>query len=108
MDIEGTYAPYITQQETAAATFARDESLLLPADLDYQAIFGLSFEEKKALSDTRPESVGQARRIEGVTPTGALRLLAYVRGEHRKGRKEKMVKETIEGMTPGNEAEALA
>jgi tRNA uridine 5-carboxymethylaminomethyl modification enzyme len=108
MDIEGTYAPYITQQASAAASFARDETLLLPNDLDYQSIFGLSFEEKKALSDTRPESVGQARRIEGVTPTGALRLLAYVRGEHRRSSREKVVKDTIEGIVPGNEAATLA
>jgi len=108
MDIEGTYAPYITQQETAAASFARDETLLLPADLDYQAIFGLSFEEKKVLSKTRPESVGQARRIEGVTPTGALRLLAYVRGEHRRVQRAAMFKETAECMVPGKENEVLA
>lgn len=108
MDIEGTYAPYITQQEAAAASFARDETFLLPADLDYQAIFGLSFEEKKVLSDTRPESVGQARRVEGVTPAGALRLLAYVKGEHRRVQKAAMFKETTEGMPPGSEAQALA
>ncbi|KAM0721566.1 hypothetical protein Q7P37_002491 [Cladosporium fusiforme] len=108
MDIEGTYAPYITQQTAAAASFAKDEGLLLPADLDYEAIYGLSYEEKKTLGSTRPESLGQARRVEGVTPAGALRLLAYVKGEHRKTQREKLVKETIEGMPPGTEAEALA
>lgn len=108
MDIEGTYAPYITQQEVSAAAFARDEGLLLPSDLDYQAIHGLSFEEKKVLTDTRPESVGQARRVEGVTPAGALRLLAYVRGEWRKDRREKMFKETFESQVPGREIESLA
>lgn len=108
MDIEGTYAPYITQQTAAAASFAKDEGLLLPADLDYEAIFGLSFEEKKVLGATRPESLGQARRVEGVTPAGALRLLAYVKGEHRRVRKERMVKETMEGMVPGGEGEAVA
>ncbi|KAK3715440.1 Mitochondrial Translation Optimization [Vermiconidia calcicola] len=108
MDIEGTYAPYITQQETAAAAFARDETLLLPADLDYQGIFGLSFEEKKVLGETRPESVGQARRVEGVTPAGALRLLAYVKGEWRRNQKKQMFKETFESQPPGREVEALA
>ncbi|KAK4920754.1 hypothetical protein LTR28_012845, partial [Elasticomyces elasticus] len=76
MDIEGAYAPYVVQQETARRVFEKDESLHLPSDLDYQAIHGLSFEEKAMLSATRPESVGQARRIEGMTPSGALRLLA--------------------------------
>lgn len=80
MDIEGTYAPYVTQQEASARAFARDEELRLPADIDYDAVYGLSNEEKRVLAVTRPESLGQARRIEGVTPAGALRLLAFVRG----------------------------
>ncbi|KAI7608999.1 glucose-inhibited division protein A subfamily, partial [Hortaea werneckii] len=101
MDIEGTYAPYITQQEASAAAFARDESLLLPGDLNYHSIHGLSIEEKKALTETRPESVGQARRIEGVTPAGALRLLAYVKSEWRKSQRQKTFKETSEAQPPG-------
>jgi len=108
LDIEGTYAPYITQQEVSAAAFARDESLLLPNDLDYRAIHGLSWEEKNVLSQTRPESVGQARRVEGVTPAGALRLLAYVRGEWRRDQREKLFKETTESQPPGREFEVLA
>ncbi|KAI7300344.1 glucose-inhibited division protein A subfamily [Hortaea werneckii] len=108
MDIEGTYAPYITQQEASAAAFARDESLLLPGDLNYHSIHGLSIEEKKALTDTRPESVGQARRVEGVTPAGALRLLAYVKSEWRKSQRQKTFKETSEAQPPGLEVEAVA
>lgn len=108
MDIEGTYAPYITQQEACAAAFARDESLLLPADLDYQVIHGLSWEEKKVLGDTRPESVGQARRVEGVTPAGALRLLAYVKGEWRRSQRDRVYKKTVESQPPAQEVEALA
>ncbi|KAK4920937.1 hypothetical protein LTR28_012828, partial [Elasticomyces elasticus] len=96
MDIEGAYAPYVVQQETARRVFEKDESLHLPSDLDYQAIHGLSFEEKAMLSATRPESVGQARRIEGMTPSGALRLLAYVKGESRKLTREKMVSQMEE------------
>ncbi|KAI7219532.1 glucose-inhibited division protein A subfamily [Hortaea werneckii] len=108
MDIEGTYAPYITQQEASAAAFARDESLLLPGDLNYDSIHGLSIEEKKALSATRPESVGQARRVEGVTPAGALRLLAYVKSEWRKSQRQKTFKEASEAQPPGREVEAIA
>lgn len=80
IDIEGVYAPYVAQQEQSVKVFERDEKLLLPQNLDYLSISGLSFEEKKVLSETKPESIGQARRIEGVTPHGALRLLAHVRG----------------------------
>ncbi|TKA31578.1 hypothetical protein B0A54_15711 [Friedmanniomyces endolithicus] len=108
LDIEGAYAPYITQQEVSAAAFARDEGLLLPADLDYQAIHGLSWEEKKMLGETRPESLGQARRIEGVTPAGTLRLLAYVRNEWRQSREERVIKETMKAHPPGREVEAVA
>lgn len=83
IEIEGQYAPYVAIQEAEARSFLKDEALRLPLDIDYESILGLSTEEKKALSETRPESVGQARRIEGVTPVGALRLLAYVRAGRR-------------------------
>ncbi|KAK6433579.1 Mitochondrial Translation Optimization [Oleoguttula sp. CCFEE 5521] len=108
MDIEGTYAPYITQQTTTAASMARDEELRLPGDLDYESISGLSFEEKRALERVRPESVGMARRVEGVTPTGALRVAVYVKGMRRRREREGMVKETVEGMGIGQEDLAVA
>jgi tRNA uridine 5-carboxymethylaminomethyl modification enzyme len=112
LDIEGAYAPYIVAQENAAAAFARDERLRLPPDLDYNAVHGLSWEEKKVLSETRPESLGQARRVEGVTPSGALTLLGYVRHAGRRAAKRHdmrpLVKDTVEAPLPGNEVETLA
>jgi tRNA uridine 5-carboxymethylaminomethyl modification enzyme len=77
VEIESTYAPYIAMQARDAATFERDELLYLPRNLDYDSVFGLSMGEKEVLKLVRPESVGMARRTEGVTPTGALRLLKY-------------------------------
>ncbi|WEW61932.1 Mitochondrial Translation Optimization [Emydomyces testavorans] len=77
--IEGTYSPFVKRQANSARIFARDEALVLPPDLDYSKIHGLSTEERHALEKVRPESVGMARRIEGVTPAGALRLLMHVR-----------------------------
>ncbi|KAJ8611437.1 hypothetical protein MRB53_037956 [Persea americana] len=103
LDIEGVYAPYVVAQEATAAIFARDESLLLPAGLNYEAIHGLSYEEKKVLSETKPESVGQARRIEGVTPHGALRLLMHVKHSEYAGRQATIFKEVAESTTPGIE-----
>ena len=82
-EIEAAYAPYVQHQQTAIESFRRDESLLLPSDLDYSAIFGLSTEEKAILAHARPENIGQAKRIEGVTPSGVLLLLAHVRGESK-------------------------
>ena len=79
VSIAGTYAPYIQQQSAAAAAFERDEHLGLPQDLNYDTISGLSAEEKSVLALVRPTSIGMARRVEGVTPTGALRLLNVVK-----------------------------
>jgi tRNA uridine 5-carboxymethylaminomethyl modification enzyme len=76
--IEAVYAPYVEQQTAAMKVFQKDENLRLPLDLDYDLIHGLSMHEKSLLRATRPESVGQARRIEGITPSGCLRLLSYV------------------------------
>lgn len=79
VQIESTYEPYIVEQERNARTFARDETLVLPSNLDYDSVTGLSMGEKEVLKLVRPGSVGMARRTEGVTPAGALRLLKYVR-----------------------------
>ena len=80
LSIESIYAPYVETQKASISVLERDERLRLPTDLDYSSIYGLSTEERDALEIARPESVGMARRIEGVTPAGALRLLAFVRG----------------------------
>ena len=93
--IEATYAPYVTYQTAAQHRWLKDENLRLPDDLNYDSIFGLSFEEKRALEVARPESVGMARRVEGVTPTGALRLLQFVKGA-TKGERDARMKQEIE------------
>lgn len=85
--IEGVYAPYVERQKAMVNVFERDEQLKLPTDLDYSKIRGLSNEELAVLQIARPESVGMARRCEGVTPSGALRLLAFVRGAKEKERR---------------------
>ena len=86
--IQGSYAPYILQQQLAARAFERDEHLELPSDMDYHSVSGLSVEEKDALSLVRPGSVGMARRVEGVTPAGALSLLRFVRKRGKPAPKE--------------------
>jgi tRNA uridine 5-carboxymethylaminomethyl modification enzyme len=95
VEINAVYEPYVAYQTAMQQRWLKDEGLKLPIDLDYEGIFGLSFEEKQALKLARPESVGQARRVEGVTPTGALRLLQYVRGVGKE-EKEARMKEQIE------------
>lgn len=79
VEIEALYAPYVANQLRDQAKFERDEGLRLPTDLDYDHVFGLSIVEKNILRATRPENLAQARRLEGITPAGCIRLLAHVR-----------------------------
>ncbi|KAK0673819.1 putative tRNA uridine 5-carboxymethylaminomethyl modification enzyme [Cercophora samala] len=87
--IEVIYEPFIKFQLAEAAKAVRDEHLLLPTDLDYATVAGLSIAEQTKLNETRPESVGQARRVEGVTPNGVVMLLRHVRrrggGDYQRG-----------------------
>jgi tRNA uridine 5-carboxymethylaminomethyl modification enzyme len=77
--IEAFYAPYIKIAETERKQFTNDERVRIPLSLDYDDIPGLALSEKEALKVAKPENLAQARRVEGVTPSGSLRLLAYVR-----------------------------
>ncbi|OTA60233.1 glucose-inhibited division protein A subfamily [Hypoxylon sp. EC38] len=106
VEIETRYAPYVDMQAEERAAFLRDESMRLPVDLDYDSIFGLSVHEKAALNAARPESVGQARRIEGVTPAGAVRLLAFVSRMEKQRDRDRIG--AVEDMTPlGSEVDGL-
>lgn len=93
ISIESAYAPYVKQQQAQISIFEREEELKLPVDLDYSTIHGLSLEERRALEVARPESVGMARRCEGVTASGALRLLGFVRGAKQVDRQRAMTEE---------------
>ncbi len=79
IEIEAGYAGYLDRQAADVAAFRRDEDLRLPADLDYAAVGSLSFEAREKLSAVRPLTLGQAARIEGVTPGAITALLAHVR-----------------------------
>ena len=79
IEIDATYSGYLDRQAADVAAFRRDEDLRLPADLDYAAVGGLSHEAKEKLAAVRPQTLGQASRIEGVTPGALTALLAHVR-----------------------------
>ena len=79
VEIDASYAGYLDRQAADAAAFRRDEDLRLPADLDYGAVGGLSHEVREKLSNIKPLTLGQAARIEGVTPGALTALLAHVR-----------------------------
>jgi tRNA uridine 5-carboxymethylaminomethyl modification enzyme len=79
--IAGRYAGYVHRMEADIATLRRDEALRVPVDLDFAAIGGLSTEMREKLAASRPETMGQAARIPGVTPAALQALMAHVRGK---------------------------
>ena len=79
VEIDAAYLGYLDRQDADVALFRRDEALTLPADLDYAAMGGLSNEVREKLTAVRPATLGQAARIEGVTPGALTALLAHVR-----------------------------
>jgi tRNA uridine 5-carboxymethylaminomethyl modification enzyme len=79
VEIDAAYAGYLTRQDADVEAFRRDEQLALPASLDYGQVGGLSHEAREKLKAVRPTTLGQAARIEGVTPGALTALLAHVR-----------------------------
>lgn len=79
LEIEAMYAGYIERQKEDVAALRREESLILPYDLDYSRVGGLTNEVRAKLETVRPATLGQAGRIEGMTPGALTALLAYVR-----------------------------
>ncbi|MEL6686267.1 MAG: tRNA uridine-5-carboxymethylaminomethyl(34) synthesis enzyme MnmG [Pseudomonadota bacterium] len=78
-EIHATYAGYLERQQADIEAFRRDEGLRLPDSLDYSRIGGLSNEVREKLEIARPATLGQASRLEGVTPGALMAVLAYVR-----------------------------
>ncbi|MEQ8558027.1 MAG: tRNA uridine-5-carboxymethylaminomethyl(34) synthesis enzyme MnmG [Henriciella sp.] len=77
--IEATYAGYLERQKADVEQLRRDENLEIPADMDFGRVGGLSNEVRSKLETVRPATLGQAARIEGVTPGALLTLLAHVK-----------------------------
>ncbi|HWU87566.1 MAG TPA: tRNA uridine-5-carboxymethylaminomethyl(34) synthesis enzyme MnmG, partial [Kofleriaceae bacterium] len=78
VEIELGYEGYLRRQEADAAKLERADGVLVPGDLDYRAIPGLSNEVVEKLEAIRPRSVGQASRISGVTPAAIAILLTHI------------------------------
>ena len=79
VEIDAAYAGYLDRQAVDAQAFRSEEALALPAGLDFAAIGGLSNEVREKLTRVQPATLGQAGRIEGVTPGALAALLAHVR-----------------------------
>ena len=69
------------RQKAEIESFRKDENLSLPDDIDYMSILGLSNEAREKLNRIRPQTLGQAGRIEGMTQGALTTLLFYVRNQ---------------------------
>jgi tRNA uridine 5-carboxymethylaminomethyl modification enzyme len=79
VEIQAKYAGYIARQRDEVARSEAYEATRLPPDLDYRLVRGLSFEVQQKLAQQRPETIGQASRISGVTPAAISLLLVHLK-----------------------------
>ncbi|TAL30984.1 MAG: tRNA uridine-5-carboxymethylaminomethyl(34) synthesis enzyme MnmG [Alphaproteobacteria bacterium] len=79
IEIDARYSGYIQRQEADIRAFRRDEALTLPADIDYTQVGSLSNEMRLKLGKHKPDTLGAAARIPGVTPAALVALLRYVK-----------------------------
>ena len=82
---DALYANYIDRQKLDIAAIQRDEGMKIPADFEYEVIDGLSSELRLKLSHARPENLGQAAKVDGITPAALLLLLSRL----KKGRRNR-------------------
>jgi tRNA uridine 5-carboxymethylaminomethyl modification enzyme len=79
VEIDAHYLGYLKRQSHDIAAFKKDETIVIPQDLDYDLFSGLSNEIKSKLKSVKPRTLGQALRIDGVTPAAAIILLGFIR-----------------------------
>jgi tRNA uridine 5-carboxymethylaminomethyl modification enzyme len=83
LEIDAAYEVYLSRQAADIAAYRRDESLELPDGIDYAALPGLSNEAKQKLQSIRPRTIGQAGRIDGITPAALTLLVAHLKRKRR-------------------------
>ncbi|MAJ23244.1 MAG: tRNA uridine-5-carboxymethylaminomethyl(34) synthesis enzyme MnmG [Candidatus Pelagibacter sp. TMED64] len=79
MEIESHYIGYMGKQKADILAFKRDENLIIPDDIKYDDLSGLSNEVKSKFKLIKPKTLGQALRIEGITPASVFILLSFVK-----------------------------
>ena len=84
VEVAVKYEGYLRRQEAEAGRLARLEGLVLPEDLDYRGLAGLSNEAREKLSAARPRSLGQAARIAGIAPAAVSILATHVEARRRR------------------------
>ncbi|QKH39678.1 tRNA uridine-5-carboxymethylaminomethyl(34) synthesis enzyme MnmG [Achromobacter pestifer] len=88
VEIQVKYAGYIDRQQVEVQKQLAHEQQAIPADVDYEAVTSLSFEVRQKLKAHRPETIGQAARISGVTPAAISLLLIHLKRLHYGSRKQ--------------------
>lgn len=88
VEIQVKYAGYIDRQQVEVQKQIAHEQQAIPADVDYDAVTSLSFEVRQKLKSHRPETIGQAARISGVTPAAISLLLIHLKRLHYGSRKQ--------------------
>lgn len=83
IQIDATYAGYIDRQMADIAAYRKDENLIIPDTIDYKSIGSLSTEVIQKLEMARPQTLGAASRIPGVTPAAVIALLRHVQKRHK-------------------------
>jgi len=79
IEISAHYSGYLEKQEADIVAFRKDENLVIPNNVDYSKLSGLSNEVKSKFKLIRPKTLGQALRIDGITPAAAYILLSHVK-----------------------------
>jgi tRNA uridine 5-carboxymethylaminomethyl modification enzyme len=82
---DALYAVYLERQMADIEALKRDEALEIPDDFDYEVIVSLSNEVKQKLTDVRPATLGQASRMDGITPVALTLILSHLKRKSRKG-----------------------
>lgn len=82
--VDAQYASYIARQKADVEAFKRDEALKLPADIDYASVGSLSTEARERLEKTRPETLGAAARMPGMTPAAISALLRFMHNRNKR------------------------
>ncbi|HEY6619454.1 MAG TPA: tRNA uridine-5-carboxymethylaminomethyl(34) synthesis enzyme MnmG, partial [Steroidobacteraceae bacterium] len=83
VEVQAKYSGYLKRQSDEIDRALRNEELRLPADIDYAEVGGLSNEARQRLCDVRPETLGQAARIPGLTPAAVSLLLVHLKRRER-------------------------
>ena len=79
LEINAHYKGYLTKQNADILAFKRDENLIIPENINYSDLAGLSNEVKSKFEQIRPKTLGQALRIDGITPAAVYILLSHVK-----------------------------